>query len=142
MINKSSIQLSDLSKIAQEIIQETKDFPRVWLLEGEMGAGKTTFTAALVKAMGSLDAASSPTFSLINEYALENGRVIYHFDLYRTKNIQEIVDLGIYDYLDSGDLCIIEWPSKGEELWDIPHLLIKLSINTDKTRNISIESKN
>ncbi|MFM1912529.1 MAG: hypothetical protein RIR51_367 [Bacteroidota bacterium] len=142
MINKSSIQLSDLSKIAQEIIQETKDFPRVWLLEGEMGAGKTTFTAALVKAMGSLDAASSPTFSLINEYALENGRVIYHFDLYRTKNLQEIVDLGIYDYLDSGDLCIIEWPSKGEELWDIPHLLIKLSINTDKTRNISIESKN
>ena len=141
MINKTRIQLSDLPKIVQEIIQETKDLPKVWLLEGEMGAGKTTFTAALVKAMGSLDAASSPTFSLINEYALENGRFIYHFDLYRTKNLQEIVDLGIYDYLDSGDLCIIEWPSKGEKLWDIPHLLIKLSINTDKTRNISIESK-
>lgn len=142
MIHKSSILLSELPKIAKEIIEETKDLPKVWLLEGAMGAGKTTFTAALVKALGGLDKVSSPTFSLINEYALENGGVVYHFDLYRTKNIREIVDLGIYDYLDSGELCLIEWPSKGDELWDIPHLLIKLIRNKDETRDISIETIN
>lgn len=134
-----NIPLEGLNAAVLEIIQATKNLPKIWLLEGEMGAGKTTFTAALVKALGSMDAASSPTFSLINEYALKDGNSIFHFDLYRTKNLQEIIDLGIYDYLDSGQRCLIEWPSKGNGLWDIPHLLVKLSINSDNSRTISFE---
>lgn len=77
-------------------------------IEGEMGAGKTTFVARLLAEMGSEDHVSSPTYALVNEYHTPIGRV-YHFDLYRLKEYQELEDLGFYEYIDGGDLCVIEW---------------------------------
>jgi len=81
----------------------------ILLLRGNLGAGKTTFTQHLAKALGSDDEVSSPTYSIVNEYNSPKGK-IFHFDLYRLKNIEEAFDFGIEEYLDNAYFCIIEWP--------------------------------
>lgn len=86
----------------------------ILLLKGNLGAGKTTFTQFLLKSLGSTDEVSSPTYAIVNEYEKPNGK-IFHFDLYRMQSIDEVFDIGIYEYLDSGNLCIIEWPEIFEE---------------------------
>ncbi|WP_419868309.1 tRNA (adenosine(37)-N6)-threonylcarbamoyltransferase complex ATPase subunit type 1 TsaE [Chryseobacterium sp. CT-SW4] len=86
----------------------------ILLLKGNLGAGKTTFTQFLLKELGSNDEVSSPTYSIVNEYNTPKGKV-YHFDLYRLKNIEEVYDIGIEEYLDNSFLCIIEWPEVYEE---------------------------
>lgn len=93
----------------------------ILLLKGNLGAGKTTFTQYLLKNLGSSDEVSSPTYAIVNEYHSPNGK-IFHFDLYRMKNIGEVYDIGIEEYLDNAALCIIEWPEIYEqELADLPH---------------------
>lgn len=95
----------------QEVVDYVKsklDRP-ILLLKGNLGAGKTTFSQQLVSALGSEDEVSSPTYSIVNEYNSPNGK-IFHFDLYRLKNIEEAYDFGIEEYLDNAYLCIIEWP--------------------------------
>lgn len=107
----------------------------ILLLKGNLGAGKTTFTQFLLKTLGSKDEVSSPTYSIVNEYDCEKGK-IFHFDLYRMKNIEEVFDIGIDEYLDNGFLNIIEWPEIYEnELRYYPfhQIIIK---NTDKERVI------
>lgn len=81
----------------------------ILLLRGNLGAGKTTFSQHLVKALGSDDEVTSPTYSIVNEYQSPKGK-IFHFDLYRLKNIEEAFDFGIEEYLDNAFFCIIEWP--------------------------------
>lgn len=81
----------------------------ILLLKGNLGAGKTTFSQHLVKALGSDDEVTSPTYSIVNEYQSPKGK-IFHFDLYRLKNIEEAFDFGIEEYLDNAFFCIIEWP--------------------------------
>ncbi|MFC4687771.1 MAG: tRNA (adenosine(37)-N6)-threonylcarbamoyltransferase complex ATPase subunit type 1 TsaE [Chryseobacterium sp. 36-9] len=81
----------------------------ILLLKGNLGAGKTTFTQYLLKEFGSDDEISSPTYSIVNEYDTPKGKV-YHFDLYRLKDVTEAYDFGIEEYLDNGFLSIIEWP--------------------------------
>ena len=88
---------------------------KVILFRGEMGAGKTTFINALLKAMKSDDAATSPTFSIVNEYKLPNDK-IYHFDFYRIESIEEAYNFGVEDYLYSNHWLFIEWPDRIEEL--------------------------
>ena len=90
---------------------------KVVLFNGLMGAGKTTFIKALCKKLGVEDVTSSPTFSLVNDYQTPQGNSIYHFDLYRIKSEIEALDMGIEEYLYSGNWCFIEWPEK------IPNLL-------------------
>ena len=108
----------------------------ILLLKGNLGAGKTTFTKFLLKNLGSTDEVSSPTYAIVNEYHSPKGK-IFHFDLYRMKNIHEVYDIGMEEYLDSASLCIIEWPEIYEEdLIDLPHH--KISIVTDgETREIT-----
>jgi tRNA threonylcarbamoyladenosine biosynthesis protein TsaE len=90
-----------------------------------MGAGKTTFITAVCKALGvQEDAVSSPTFAIVNEYRTATGEPLYHFDFYRIERPEEALDIGLYDYLDSGALCLIEWPENigpllGEEALDV-----------------------
>lgn len=107
----------------------------ILLLKGNLGAGKTSFTTYLMKALGSLDSISSPTYAIVNEYTTPKGAV-FHFDLYRMKSIEEVLDIGIEEYLDSAYLSIIEWPEIYEsELQDLPHHEMKIE-NIDEKRHI------
>lgn len=100
--------LSDWDTLAVELIDRYSDI-KIYLLHGNLGAGKTSFVKSMVHALGSQDITQSPTFSIINEYDCGKEK-IYHMDLYRLKNIEEILDLGFEEYLDSGSYCFIEWP--------------------------------
>jgi tRNA threonylcarbamoyladenosine biosynthesis protein TsaE len=97
---------------------------RIWLLDGEMGAGKTTFTRFLLTALETKDEVNSPTFGLVHQYETTQMGTVYHFDLYRIKGPYELEAIGFQEYLDSGHLCLIEWPSKMEALPDIPYLTL------------------
>jgi tRNA threonylcarbamoyladenosine biosynthesis protein TsaE len=84
-------------------------------LEGPLGAGKTTFVRGLLRGLGYAGAVKSPTFTLVEPYEL-NGRALYHFDLYRMQNTQELEDIGIRDYFDGQGLCVVEWADKAQNL--------------------------
>lgn len=108
----------------------------ILLLKGNLGAGKTTFTQVLLKNLGSTDEVSSPTYSIVNEYNTPKGKV-FHFDLYRLKNIDEVYDIGIEEYLDNAFLCIIEWPEVYEdELYGLKYHQMSI-INTGESREVS-----
>ena len=109
-------ELNQIDEVAQQILKQLKH-PTI-LFYGDLGAGKTTLIKALVKALGSDDSVSSPTFSLINEYKNQDGDTIYHLDLYRLKEENEAYDIGIEEILDSGGLKFIEWPQKINNLID------------------------
>ena len=105
-----------------------------------MGAGKTTFTSAICGVLGvNEDAVSSPTFSIVNEYRTASGEPLYHFDFYRIDNASEALDIGFYDYVDSGSLCIIEWPENIEELLPEETLRVHIRVNPDESRTLSWE---
>lgn len=104
-------KLTELSDIAKQIINTSKN--KVVLFYAEMGVGKTTLIKELVKQLGSDDAVSSPTFSLVNEYATPAGPV-FHFDLYRIEEEVEVLDIGIEEYFDSDSWVFVEWPEKIE----------------------------
>lgn len=105
-------RIEDLAEVAAQFLS---DFPEggVFLLHGEMGAGKTTFTAQVAAKLG-LTFGGSPTFSLVNEYRMNSGKKLFHFDLYRLKNERELLDLGFDDYLHSGYYVFVEWPQIAE----------------------------
>ena len=109
-------ELNQIDEVAQHIIAQLK-YPTI-LFYGDLGAGKTTLIKALVKALGSDDSVSSPTFSLINEYKNQDGDTIYHLDLYRLKEENEAYDIGIEEILDCVNLKFIEWPQKINNLID------------------------
>jgi tRNA threonylcarbamoyladenosine biosynthesis protein TsaE len=108
--------LIELEAVAQAFI-ETHD-SGVFEVIGEMGAGKTTFISEVVRQLGE-ESPSSPTYSLVNEYELASGEVVYHFDLYRVRSEQELVEFGFEDYLFSeAKFVFIEWPEKAASFLD------------------------
>ncbi len=123
----------DLERAAKEFLQAIGS-ERLIALYGSMGAGKTTFTAALCKVLGVEDPVCSPTFTLVNEYRLPDGGMMYHFDFYRLKNSGEALDIGLYDYLDSGCLCLMEWPEVIEDLLPEETLAVHLEVRPDGSR--------
>lgn len=98
----------------------------IFAFYGKMGAGKTTFIKAVCEALGVRDVINSPTFAIVNEYLDGNGYPIYHFDFYRIKNIQEVLDIGYEDYIDSGCVCFMEWPELIEDI--LPLDAVKVTI--------------
>jgi tRNA threonylcarbamoyladenosine biosynthesis protein TsaE len=135
MTKELHFNLDQITEIAQTILENVQS--KTVLFYGEMGAGKTTLISAIVKEMGSTDFASSPTFSLVNEYEVTNGTV-YHFDLYRIKNQYEALDMGIEDYLYSGSWNFIEWPEKIVNLLPEKVTVLELSLAEDGGRVLKL----
>lgn len=128
--------IEDLERAAQEFLNKIDDSTLVAFF-APMGAGKTTFTTALCKALGVTDPVGSPTFAIVNEYMRGDGDPIYHFDFYRINKLSEAIEIGLYDYLDSGHLCIMEWPENIEELLPEETLRVNITINPDQSRTLS-----
>lgn len=126
---------ADLDRAAAEFLEKTGGVG-VMALYGQMGAGKTTFTVALCRALGVQDNVCSPTFTIISEYRDGKGRPVYHFDFYRIKNLSEAMDIGVEDYFYSGDTCIIEWPENIEELLPDNVLKVHIEVNPDQSRSV------
>lgn len=118
--------LDQIHEAARQFIQAMGD-NTVFALYGKMGAGKTTFIKAVCEELGVSDVITSPTFAIVNEYRSDMaGELIYHFDFYRIKKLEEVYDMGYEDYFYSGALCFIEWPELVEEL--LPGNTIKVTI--------------
>ena len=126
-------ELSEIDGIAKLLLSKVKS--KTLLFYGEMGAGKTTLIKALIKALGSNDIVSSPTFSLVNEYHTNQGK-IYHFDFYRIEDETEALDMGFEDYLDSDSWKLIEWPQKIENLLEADMQKVEVFIENMNTRKL------
>ena len=108
--------IDNIRKAARQFVSSMGE-ASVFAFYGSMGAGKTTFIKAVCEELGVEDVITSPTFAIVNEYrAEETGELIYHFDFYRIKKLEEVYDMGYEDYFYSGALCFIEWPELIEEL--------------------------
>jgi tRNA threonylcarbamoyladenosine biosynthesis protein TsaE len=135
-----AISLDELSSFAHQFWDYVAD-TTVFLFYGEMGAGKTTLIEALCAAKGVKERMGSPTFSIINQYAYaENGleKAIYHIDLYRLKDEEEIIQAGVEDCVYSGSICMIEWPQKAPGLFDATAASIVIEPISDTQRRVKI----
>lgn len=130
---------ADIPAAAQEFLALMGD-ETVYTFTGEMGAGKTTFISALCAALGvDPEEANSPSFAIANEYRSETtAELIYHFDLYRLETLEEVMDIGFEDYLDSGALCLIEWPEKVDDILPDDTVRVNISVNADNSRDLTI----
>ena len=131
--------LEQIQEAARQFIEAMGD-NTVFAFYGKMGAGKTTFIKAVCEELGVTNVITSPTFAIVNEYRSDtNGELIYHFDFYRIKKLEEVYDMGYEDYFYSGALCFIEWPELVDEL--LPGGTVKVTIEetTDGARRVTME---
>lgn len=132
-------KVADLAAAAERMIAQYPQ-ERIFLFYGHMGAGKTTFINALCAALEVQDSTSSPTFSIVNEYASAHGP-LFHFDFYRLKDESEALDLGYEEYFYSGNYCFVEWPEKIENLLPSHYLKITIEAIDNQSRSITVEKK-
>lgn len=135
-----SNSVHDTYNIAEKL---SKDFNSgdIIFLDGDLGAGKTAFVKGVVKAFGGNEnEAVSPTFTIVNEYKV-NGKIIYHFDLYRIENSEELYNIGIEEYLYSGAICFIEWPERAKDLFDFKHKSVIIEKLSDIARKITYKGE-
>ncbi len=132
-----SYHLSQLPAAARWLLQQAGQ-RSVIALFAPMGAGKTTLSGALLQALGSTDHAASPTFSLINEYALPDGSTLYHMDWYRLKDEEEAIAAGIEDALYSGHRCLVEWPERAPALLPPDALRVEILPTSPETRLLKV----
>ncbi|MDO4691383.1 MAG: tRNA (adenosine(37)-N6)-threonylcarbamoyltransferase complex ATPase subunit type 1 TsaE [Porphyromonadaceae bacterium] len=119
-----------LPRVVERFIDEVLPYGDIFAFTAPMGTGKTTFIKALAEALGVEDVINSPTFSIINEYRAEpSGELIYHFDCYRLEKLSDALNLGVEDYLESGALCLIEWPEILEEI--LPTDTVRVTIEEE-----------
>lgn len=118
--------LDHIHEAARRFVEAMGD-NTVFAFYGKMGAGKTTFIKAVCEELGVSDVVTSPTFAIVNEYRSDlAGELIYHFDFYRIKKLEEVYDMGYEDYFYSGAVCLVEWPELIEEL--LPDNTVKVTI--------------
>ena len=132
--------LEEIGTVAEDFVRLAMQEDTVFAFNGQMGAGKTTFIKALCEALGVSETVTSPTFAIVNEYrADETGELIYHFDFYRIKKLDEAYDMGCEDYFYSGAVCFIEWPELVEDLLPGNTVWVDIRLNDDETRTLSWE---
>ena len=131
-----TFSLNEINNVAELIVAAKPN--KVILFSGEMGAGKTTFIKQLCKTLGVTEATSSPTFSLVNEYETTDNQIVYHFDFYRLKKETEALDMGVDDYLYSGNWCFIEWAENISSLIPEAHSTISIEVLEDGKRLLKL----
>lgn len=122
----------ELKQVANQLLAFANG-QKFFIFEGDMAAGKTTFIKSLCEALGVEDVVSSPTFSIVNEYESNNG-LVYHFDFYRLKSQQEAYDIGYEEYFYSGNYCLLEWPSKVEDLLPEEYIKVQITVTGNQQR--------
>jgi len=130
----STFYLDEIDEVARHIIEVGKGL-NVWIFIGEMGVGKTTLIKSIAKELAVKEIVQSPTFSIVNEYAAQNGKV-FHFDFYRIKNEEEAYDIGTDEYFESGEFCLVEWPNKIPSLLPNQYFEIRIFQESNSSRKI------
>ena len=130
--------IEELEPVADEIIQLANEYS-IFCFYGDLGAGKTTLIKLICEKLNVVDTISSPTYPIINEYNTIDSRIIYHIDLYRLKSIEEALNIGIEEYLYSGNLCFIEWPDNFKSILPTTHFNVKIT-KFDESRSIEMVS--
>lgn len=131
--------VAELSEAA-EILVNYFSTQRIFAFYGEMGSGKTTLIKAICAEMSVKDVVNSPTYGLVNEYKTSNGNKVYHFDFYRLNSVEEALDIGVEEYLNSGNYCFMEWPERIAEV--LPETIVSVRISLKgEVRVISMEVK-
>jgi tRNA threonylcarbamoyladenosine biosynthesis protein TsaE len=139
MLFRTSV--TELENFAEQFWTKVKD-SKIFAFHGKMGAGKTTIINALCHYKNTKDVTSSPTFSIINEYSYtenEGNKKIFHIDLYRLKDEEEVIQAGIEDCINSGSICMVEWPEKAPGLFDenTVHIFIEPVSETEREVDVS-----
>ncbi len=130
-----TFDINAIDDVAKLLLKSVKT--KTILFYGDMGVGKTTLIKALVKALGGTTDATSPTFSIVNEYEVLND-IVYHFDFYRIEDEIEVLDIGIEDYLYAGHWNFIEWPDKIAGILPKPADISYIKLNNDGTRTLKM----
>lgn len=128
-----TFDLEHIEEAARQFIAAMED-NTVFAFYGSMGAGKTTFVKAICQVLGVEDVINSPTFAIVNEYRSQTDELIYHFDFYRIKKLDEVYDMGYEDYFYCGALCFIEWPELIEELLPLDAVKVNITEQVDGSR--------
>ncbi len=131
---------ADLKPIAQYIIQLSQK-QKVFTFSGDLGAGKTTLIKEICNQLEVLDTVSSPTFGLVNVYHTKAEEDLYHFDCYRLNDVAEVYDIGFEEYMDSGNICLIEWPDVVETLLPEHYVSINITHKKDGERIFDIQER-
>ena len=131
-----NLEIKDYDRVSEYILCNNDS--NIFLFYGEMGSGKTTLIQSLCRNIGVFDKVLSPTFSIINEYQIKNKSLLYHFDFYRIKTIDELVEIGFDEYVYSNKICFIEWPQIAMKLIPRKFIKVKIDINKNLKRNINI----
>lgn len=131
--------IDEIDLAAKEFIASMGEHT-IFAMYGKMGAGKTTFIKAICKELGVTDVITSPTFAIVNEYrSTTSGELIYHFDFYRIKKLEEVYDMGYEDYFYSGALCFIEWPELVEDLLPEDAVRVDITETADGKRTVEMQ---
>ena len=124
--------------VAARRILEYTSGKKLLAFYGSMGAGKTTIIKAVCKILGAEDIGTSPTFTLVNEYRTTTGEVLYHIDFYRINKKEEVLDLGIEEYFNSGSYCLMEWPELIGDILPPETVIIKITVDKKEHRVLEI----
>ena len=130
---------NELFDAGQQLLAEFPD-ARVFCFYGEMGAGKTTFIKEICRGLGVSDTTSSPTFAIVNEYLTDEGESIYHFDFYRIEKLEDAYEIGVEDYLYSGNYCFIEWAENIAPIVQPDFIKVHISVGSNGERIIHTQA--
>jgi len=131
-----TFSLDEINVVAKKILEQNPN--KIILFHGNMGVGKTTLIKKITNELGVYGATSSPTFSLVNEYHTNDNQLVYHFDFYRLKTEIEALDMGVDEYLYSGNWCFIEWADKISNLVPEIHSVIFIKLLPDGKRHLKM----